>query len=869
MQIEIKSLFDYINVGSTSIPPIQRGLVWKPRQIELLWDSILSQFPIGMFTLIKDIGNNYQLYDGQQRLNAIKIGFDLNWTSQSVENILWLDLAFDTSTDPSRYFGFRLTTKAHPWGYKLNGTAFSTAERRKEIEKRNKSKKNKADWDIRYFRPIGAECPIPFSALTSALLEDVENDNFDEFLKRVKDKLKEFPLLNELDNHNYRDKLEPIYVHLKLIKDYTLIFHKIDDLNENNENNSKLELFFNRINTGGTIISGTELAYSAIKHYWGDKKFADKIREIANGKLPENLLSQIIFRFYLSDNKTIKELVKAEDIRRIKSDSELTNKIIDDIEKNLLGYVKKVSEWLLGDNISSCFYTEVAYNCPELFILLLKFAQLNKEIDRGYMNSMSLYLYFFSNNKVDAIRYIFKCIEKGTSISKDFICEKLLDCVSYGWLHPLPTPKDVESFKDNCIGTITNDWRIWNYRQERFGEHICQMFENNNKFRQLSMLRIAEREAFNVYFSDYNPINKNLWEDINRPWDNDHIIPKSWANKKTGTFKDVCWRLCDSIGNIALIPFEVNRSKNDGSDWNIYDKSSTLFHFEKFKLLENAQVTIELTRNEEYFKEFAEKTLNRFFKIYTSFIEMLSPLTVESLTPQLSMRQRLLNCVGRKCYYVSGEKEIEAKDNVFDWSHSWMSAKLGSEDIENEEGYYAVTFGLEDGKITIEIGVRKNPNMTISESSFKSRWKELDPIGYNWDNWCGNVEIYYQVILSLLRTDDIKNNLSRNLHNRLVHKISENFELYVIKNLGRDAWMVGLRHLPFSEKNYVSPLGVSYNSLKEYISRKGFESNNWWTAFKHFEDYSGDSTEQVAENILAEINELVKIIEQTNNANSE
>ena len=31
------------------IPDLQRGLVWKPRQMELLWDSILRGFPIGSF----------------------------------------------------------------------------------------------------------------------------------------------------------------------------------------------------------------------------------------------------------------------------------------------------------------------------------------------------------------------------------------------------------------------------------------------------------------------------------------------------------------------------------------------------------------------------------------------------------------------------------------------------------------------------------------------------------------------------------------------------------------------------------------------------------------------------------------------------
>ena len=37
------------------IPALQRGLVWKPRQVELLWDSILRGFPFGSFMLSDNV----------------------------------------------------------------------------------------------------------------------------------------------------------------------------------------------------------------------------------------------------------------------------------------------------------------------------------------------------------------------------------------------------------------------------------------------------------------------------------------------------------------------------------------------------------------------------------------------------------------------------------------------------------------------------------------------------------------------------------------------------------------------------------------------------------------------------------------------
>ena len=48
----LKEMSDWTRTDSeVKIPAIQRGLVWKPHQVELLWDSILRKFPIGAFTL--------------------------------------------------------------------------------------------------------------------------------------------------------------------------------------------------------------------------------------------------------------------------------------------------------------------------------------------------------------------------------------------------------------------------------------------------------------------------------------------------------------------------------------------------------------------------------------------------------------------------------------------------------------------------------------------------------------------------------------------------------------------------------------------------------------------------------------------------
>ena len=126
--------------GQVDLPALQRSFVWKPNQIELLWDSILRGYPIGSFLLSKVDEKQYQLLDGQQRATSIALGYYDPWDIQdetddgfwSLKNIpvLWVDLNPGVVTT-NQEFVIRAVTRSHPWGYQRlnNGSILSARDR--------------------------------------------------------------------------------------------------------------------------------------------------------------------------------------------------------------------------------------------------------------------------------------------------------------------------------------------------------------------------------------------------------------------------------------------------------------------------------------------------------------------------------------------------------------------------------------------------------------------------------------------------------------------------------------------------------------------------------------------------------------------
>ena len=157
---KILPLKDWISLcqqGSICLPSLQRNYVWNPKQVELLWDSLLRGFPIGAFLLqkaskekaLRELGSNktqkiipddnprWFIVDGQQRTTTLLTGL-LPLDSHPYAR-LWIDIGAIIKNESlsnekmNRRFLFRLCTQDNPWGFQKKAPE-------KRLKKKNRKK---------------------------------------------------------------------------------------------------------------------------------------------------------------------------------------------------------------------------------------------------------------------------------------------------------------------------------------------------------------------------------------------------------------------------------------------------------------------------------------------------------------------------------------------------------------------------------------------------------------------------------------------------------------------------------------------------------------------------------------------------------
>lgn len=590
------------NDSKVQLPVMQRGFVWKPVQIERVWDSILRGFPVGAFMLSKATDDTKWLFDGQQRSTSIALGLYSPWEDDitTIGNakqlpIIWLDLQSKQNSYEQK-FVIRAVTQSHPWGYRLyeNSSILSVADRRAAAEYllTNSDAKRYIDLKPTQRRPYDSYLPIPLSFAITPFKDNAEL-SYEEWRQTVINKVKHyFPdgiTTKHTSKEDYLVDLEKgvfsdIY---KSIKENALTLEvpgiivksEIVSFNDNDNEYSDPTLFI-RINSEGTRLEGEELIYSIYKSICPETK-----------SLVESLSQNII-----SPAKTISLISKL-------TYSKLNNKYIKSI--NVGQFQKLINDpvfrttlnryigYSVTDSAIKCLYDrainilngnglipsivvrQVVARKPELFLLLIYWLDKNnvRDIDDSEESLICARFYhiaWFGDtelfvrkmwNKVNESNFWQIFINDGELIEFPFITPKqLLDYFT----------QKIESRSTDYSISAAECPEIWSTWQ-----HFVSGLNNEQLYSQITagwnafidsvhynrmLILLVQNDYINSEFPEFNQLN--VLEDTNTPWDWDHIYPSEWIHRKREVHHlTKHWN--NTIGNLRAMSLSDNRRESN------------------------------------------------------------------------------------------------------------------------------------------------------------------------------------------------------------------------------------------------------------------------------------------------------------------
>jgi len=617
---------------SIKLPVIQRGLVWNPKQVELLFDSMMRGFPIGAFILgsylesldrkkSSSSGNNaFFLVDGQQRFHAIQTAFCNPWKSNDTQSMLWIDLDQPGGNDKHhRQFIPRLITCSHPWGFKKNDLdrRLLPAHKRREALDAfsalagDSTAKKVGQIDLAYAQPWDAIRPVPMCLLLGYLSMGEQRFSWEGFIEFARSHLKGTPKGKILLNRGaeswittLESKLGDIptmgvpealrrFVEVEIPVLYVDVQSGGSNTRAGNEERDQLEEFFIRVNAGGTPLQGEELMYSILKSIEPEAEIIiDNIREEHHLMVPSRLvllLAQLKMAEERVKKETSNSLESSEAPRRptVRQFRSLARKLKlsegKDSYNELISRAKNITTLYKPVNqdfrLHPAITASIAHSSPDIFFMLLyRIRQDNEEYDTETMKRIV--------GVVTAIHWLARGSSKRSQIRY---------CVDQLWgLHPckwslkpcltdnngelvIPPPISPDAFTTALekAFTETDDWN-WDHLYkgkafESISEHVEQLGikKGHAEFAwrrfvdaflwNKEILLYAQRHYLLRMFSAYDPTSANHLDDMNSPWDYDHIFPSKYTYRKQGIRKDIA-ELSWMIGNFRAWPAELNRS---------------------------------------------------------------------------------------------------------------------------------------------------------------------------------------------------------------------------------------------------------------------------------------------------------------------
>lgn len=679
--------------GAVAIPRLQRGLVWSAIKMELLWDSIMRGIPIGAFVVCnraklksqdrsEGVKAEWYLLDGQQRSAAITMAFR-EFPPRDEEDglpVLWLDLAPDEATNvkkagKSRVFWFKVTTRAHPWGYTYRqkeetegrNTIFSVCERRDSMKNLENWPSEKRPSSAQLW-PHEAQSPIPFTLLLRAyallrrLDAAVEADAFwdkvselvqssgDSNWRRCRWPLIEKPVASILSKVLKSLEVACNYEVVALLVPEALIDESISTETADSEGEG-ISVLFERLNVLGEQPSPEELVYSVLKALWPELYDIDKIAE---GRMFPYRMAVLAIQVFLClekpnkwDSKVTTSLLRALMRNPVRDNNGLTERqrierFICRPDDNTLSPFEQacnqVDAWLGFDEnrdynsaadwgVLKTHRTAIAERYLPMYKLLLLMAlKPNVVSDIGVkgqnVTSLTLLISWFSRTSLSEVaKRVYQSVSKNNTNSwQEAVAESLLHLVDDGELL-IPCPPDILRM---LLDSQNNSLPVENLpqllRSSVWWPSIQRIWSPFGKQEAHEVLLYAQRLYMKQsgLFDDYDPSQRDMWETYNRPWDLDHILPRSWLCRRQGhipgPYMEVGESFRDCIGNIVAIPLSVNRKKGNNQNGSEYCAG----HRSLLKLDDSIEQykKCDYDYNKLPVEHFVTTTAERFIKLY-------------------------------------------------------------------------------------------------------------------------------------------------------------------------------------------------------------------------------------------------------------
>lgn len=668
---EIPSIDNSNSEIRAKAPSLQRGLVWEPQQIELLWDSLMQGFPIGSLVLSaknseqKDKSSNFsaianqkpvthQILDGQQRCYAIALGFHDLWHDND-QAILWLDLKPGNRLQNSiRQYLFRVTTKSHPWGFGHDNqssrlSAGNIRESLGTCTERPLPKK---------LRPFDAGLPVPVFLLFKHFNMDTKKLNWDAFSEDLAE------LIPNSAGITYDDSIdrENIERGLSLAEKAIIIALQVPAGVKGIEN---IEQIFQRLNRQGTPLDNEELAYSMIKAYWPDvEECLQGLENLLHTTEPRLISMAIRVALTGQDGKMPIEL-SVDRIRNIFRPKyaggvrkEEDSKAYEVITEYFRGELRKSLQWidthLLYDSenrsygLPAYLRSSLAWNSRNVFAWLMVVAKrydykpvTNEQLLKKIIG-LALSIHWLGSDKTKAVEKLLLEKDLGSeNVKLSNLKNDKGDSLIFSPIDKVELEEILSLSKDSTKKSLS-DWKsFWHAiveaddqnqprkekdkedRSKKYGQFM-ERLRNNRE-----LLVYIQRSYFASKFGDFDPSNRLMWKGHNRPWDYDHILPSNKLNAtgrggNAGDFHDVCKVWQQSIGNLIAVDFTFNRGEQDSTASNKYDKKEASQLDGALDCVNAYDIELEDTANFEKSIAFVVAARNRLIELYKRWYDSLN-----------------------------------------------------------------------------------------------------------------------------------------------------------------------------------------------------------------------------------------------------